>query len=302
MAATKQAPRADSIRLLPSVPWNEWQGWVEPRVNALYDLALKRQRDDEDWVHDVRVATRRLQEVLEMGRPATARAGPVIAAARRLRQGLGALRTYDVLLTELEALEAHHALHPERRRKLRRGVAKRRKASERAFEREVAPGLAKDRKRALRLARNAEKTNARDLIATHLHDRALSAQYLLSSLDYPSEGRNHHRLRLTIKKVRYALEIGAPVLFELPSDDLIAGLKRHQDVLGELNDAWDLERFVSLPWILKQLGDQRPAFEDETRRSRKVRFERARREVKDELPELLGRLRRAAGKSGKLWH
>ncbi len=191
-------------------------------------------------VHDLRVATRRLQESLEFFEPflPPRQRRRLDRRARRIRRSLGEVRNADVVVELVRGLRRragarHEAL-------LAATVA--RLAAEAAALRRPAAGRrglpvagVRRRVRAFlrRLPRSmpaAPRGRAREVIASRLRNvRVALAGAAMGRADAV------HRLRITIKRYRYALEIVAAAGLA----DVRAPLERArslQSALGELRD------------------------------------------------------------------
>ena len=196
---------------------------------------------DAEAVHDLRVAIRRCRSVADIMKevdphPAWRR---MKHQARGVFQALGDLRDLQVLEPWIEQLT--HADDP-----LRVGLGdalQRREAEPR--ERITQAVEAFDRKAWRRLARVLGRRGRvvtpdgaaaeclvleRDLVLHRLHARALRLQTPAA----------WHRLRIGLKKFRYAAEIMLPRRHAAWQD----ALKQLQDLLGEMHDLYVLDGFV----------------------------------------------------------
>jgi CHAD domain-containing protein len=275
-------------------PATAWRPVVEDKARRLYRRARGPQADEEAWVHDVRVATRRFQEALALARPVL----PPIAKARRraraLRRALGEARELDVLTAHLLGLDSlQDWSEPELLEKL---AAHRDGLMARA-QTEMLPKLGKHEKKAVALARRGPSIPflVRDLAASHMYERCAAIEARLPCLQDATAARAHHRLRVDIKRLRYTLELTRPLVALDP-----APLKTHQDRLGRLSDGWDLLAFARSRLVQRSLGERQAAVEAEIRGRIQRDFEEARDAALMDLPERLGDLRRLAGHVGKL--
>ncbi|MGF1508276.1 MAG: CHAD domain-containing protein [Myxococcota bacterium] len=284
---------------------------LEPPVDLLYATAGSRPEGDvgpdEKWIHDVRVATRRLQEALELAAPLLKKREHkerVTRRIRRLRRDLGAARELDVVWAELQALTAM-AQTPAR------GISAiedyveevRRSKLEAALTKWSRSKLEKHERLARRLLKAPHHSNIhfRDLVAGHLYQRCRDIQQSWRPLEQPNRRRAHHRLRIKIKRLRYAIELGAPLLESVMDPGIVLrGLKRHQDALGELNDAWDLLDFVRSRRVQPHLGPAAEAVEEEVRQLIQARHQAARSEARQHLRTLVSDTRGSAGRIGQI--
>lgn len=271
---------------------------LEPRVHAVYARALEPWPEDPtELVHDLRVATRRLREALALARPLLP-AEETRAADRRAQRfgrALGPLRTADVMLTlvrsrfgEVEALTAH--LERVRDRALSRARA------EFPPEKLTRHGL-----RALALLPRPEDSGLplSAIAPAHLAARAREAAALLPWFDRPGATEEQHRLRIRLKRLRYAVEIlrqAYPAALEARA--AVAPLKALQDTLGDLRDAEELLALVRARARKRGVGrasggaetaaltEAARVLEAEVQR----RFEVAHREIRTAGPALLEQL------------
>ena len=210
---------------------------------------------EADPLHDARVATRRLRELLPLcagevpGRAVTR----ALRRARRIGRAFGGVREIDVALElvasmPVESLPAagagrlRHHLTDERARRRRRLRARVTGAELRKLPRAVSEVV-----RPLD-ARSATGAWAQALAArTRRHaERVRGAVGEAGSL-YVSE--RVHEVRIAAKKLRYALEI-AGAAADIETAAATAGLKAVQDTLGRLHDrevVQDLIRAMPIP-------------------------------------------------------
>jgi CHAD domain-containing protein len=229
-------------------------------------------RDDPEWVHQMRVGTRRLRSCLSLMKPFTAEVEiePLTAEVKWLAALLGEARDWDVFVTEtLPPLAAWFA----------------RDAS-------AAPGIKRLRDRAARRRRGARKA-AREGIASPRYQRLLLAAGLVSAApcidrpadrsdDRPDDGsatadapvaapdpgvtkasvyaekliaRRHrkfadlattlahapnderHAARIAAKRLRYVAEFFSPLFPGKRTRTYLETLAATQDALGQFNDA-----------------------------------------------------------------
>ena len=201
------------------------------------------QGDDPEYLHQARVAIRRLRSLFKLFAPALPadfrnRWAP---AWRQLATHLGPARNWDVLLSEtFPPLAAAFPDHPAVRRLERLALS-----GQRAGRREARQALAAPSYSRLLLHFCAELFALRpaathplplaDFAAQRLARRARQARKLAASLaELDSEGR--HQLRIAFKKLRYAVEFLAPPGAGKAQGRYLATLGRLQDVLGQFND------------------------------------------------------------------
>ena len=207
---------------------------------------------DPEYLHQLRVALRRLRSVFSIFAPLFPPAvlEPPIAETRRLARTLGEARDWDVFVAEtLPPVAARYANHAGLTG-LARAAAVQRRAAARLARRAViaAPG------QGLLLALGAWVSAATWLEALDdaqqlaLQQPAVEfAQTVLGEAfkRVRRRGRNFatlapadlHRLRIAAKKLRYATEFFAPLFDQKAAHDYRTVLARLQDTLGSYNDA-----------------------------------------------------------------
>lgn len=201
-----------------------------------------RARGGSAAVHDLRVATRRLQEVLRVCKPFLP-TGPrrrLWRRARRIRSGLGAVRDADVLVVRIGSLARHL---PISERRAAQAIA----AQVRAAAREVRSGA-----RGARSSRGLPVPGVRRRVEALLRatrrsavpvatrgrraaDASLRAAARLLAGARRGDPEDLHALRIRIKRYRYALEI----VEESGHRDVrpaIAEARRLQRCLGRVHD------------------------------------------------------------------
>jgi len=213
---------------------------------------------DPEWVHQMRIGTRRLRAALSLMRdvvPADTLA-PLVDEARWLAQKLGPARDLDVLATEtLPAIAAAIRTAGESAaraalRSLRAKVARRRHAA----DAEAREAVASRRYATFVLAIGtfaarprfgagsgspadlALKVRARDFARPLLAHRARTLAK--RGADLPTAApAERHAARLAAKRLRYATAFFAPLFPRKRARAYQTALARLQDVLGALNDA-----------------------------------------------------------------
>jgi len=210
-----------------------------------------RAMSDPESVHQLRVASRRLRAALSLFKKCFPRES--VERDRRALQGLtrslGAARDTDVQIAFLENLRSHpeaRPMEPALRFLLRNRADHRRKLQEAVVENLgglasagplgelrgmcrthlTKPGGKRSFYRSLRLRRAAQgalKTRYAELMEFFPHVRRAEA------------AEEHHRLRIAAKRLRYTMEIFAP-LHRGRLKTEIKAFKKLKDVLGELHD------------------------------------------------------------------
>ena len=247
-----QAARAEPIGL--ALPLSEGDAFHAVahaclRHYRLNEIVLLGARD-ADALHQARIALRRLRSAFLLFRP-TVRGKDY----RELRDELtwlssqfGDARNLDVMLAGEAGLRDDDPLH-----------ARLLKARGKAYAR-VESALRSDRARALMLrlalwteigAWRFRERSGRD--AADLAEHQLERQWRKVQRSAPRMGKasaeERHKLRLGVKKLRYAAEFFAGLCAKRPRlarrDRFIAALKDLQDRLGDLNDAEAAETVIA---------------------------------------------------------
>lgn len=247
---TSSAPRRFVEGLSPDVPFFvAVESCFRQRLNAvLYYLALVTGREEPlaEQVHKLRVASRRLQAVLESLPEAFPEAPRkrLRKLAQEIRRAGERSRTLEVRRTFLEELLPKVTLEEAAAvERLCDRAVQQRKKSHKKLLREV-PRLTK---RLMRAGRNllAEM----NLPCGHSQEaptfveagslalsRQLDALWQQSARDHESP-ESMHQLRLAGKRLRYTLELFVPVLNRSFHDDFLPQLEHIQELLGNYHDA-----------------------------------------------------------------
>lgn len=220
------------------------------RLNAvLSQLEAVQADDDPEAVHDMRVAIRRLRSVLVVAEPFFKRK-PFRRTSRRVRalaRALGQVRDADVLLGHLR--ERYTTVAEDERIGIEGLIDM--IASDRAGARDdldpVLDAWDGGGSYAAEFQRFLGKTKSRSgkvrererigVVAARAIDDELD-RYADCATILDEEGGDaaaFHALRIAGKKLRYTIELFAPVLGE-GAEDLLTALKTLQGVLGELHD------------------------------------------------------------------
>lgn len=277
-----------------------------PRTRAFYELALQTPspEDHEEWVHDVRVASRRYTEALEMARPLLPPDGleKAVRRARKVRRRLGRARELDVVFQDFSNLATQLDLPAYTISRVEAFVeAQRAAAAAAADEKLPDKKLQKQFEQALELTTHNQspRLTFRDLAANHLVRRAQEADDDLGAMQDPARFEAHHELRIRFKRLRYAVELADDLLqLEASPKDILQHAKRIQDALGVLNDGRDLIDFLRRPEIAGVLGRFEAPLEEEAGRIVRRRYRTARHLVQDRGARIIGEVRRAAGLIG----
>ncbi len=198
---------------------------------------------DVEGVHQARVASRRVREflpLLAVDEDRREEVRKLRSQARRLTRGLGPVRELDVALLRLEAMVAAGGPRAAAAERVRRALVDARPDACAAL-RDALESVPIDRfRRAVAdAAAGTADPEARRLIAVRLgrrlDTRCLAVVDALDAAGIVYAPDRLHRVRVAMKKFRYALEL-AQDLGRVRLRGSIVRLKRLQDVLGALHD------------------------------------------------------------------
>ena len=222
--------------------------------------------DNVEGIHQTRVASRRLRELV----PAVARvadARKARALRRRLRavtRMFGRCRELDVALESLSAIEARSAEHAAAVAAVRDHVVRERAGAGKEVRARVAAvnvnALATG---TLALALRSESPGAiracARRVAARLGRRARELEQTVVDAGLIFAPGPLHRVRIALKKFRYALEV-AERLGRFRLSGTMQRLKRLQDLLGELHDLQVLSA-LARDVVAEAQASRRPALE-----------------------------------------
>lgn len=205
--------------------------------------------DDAKTVHDLRVASRRLQQLLRglpraKGKKSAKKASSFL---RDVRQALGPLRNLDVMAEMTEARAAASGNHATRAvwLEIKEAIEKQRaEESERAQEaikEHDLTGFLDRMSRSLR-QRTVDDTIDDDLQET-IQRRFQSWSEALSEVAEEPTAKRLHALRIAGKRLRYSVELSA-ALIDPKLKSLAHSLAQLQDNLGAWHDVHTLMQYV----------------------------------------------------------
>lgn len=217
------------------------------------------ERRDPEYLHQMRVALRRLRSAFSVFAallPETT-TEPLVAEFRWLAGALSPARDWDVFVSETlppirEAFAQHAALAQFAREcaRLRRGANRRarRAVGSARYERLVldfAAWLAAEKwvSEATETPLATPGSSAREFGAAVLERRYARVRKRGRKLRQLSAAELH-RLRIAVKKLRYAMDFLVPLFAAKRARDMISHLARLQNILGAMNDAAAVERLV----------------------------------------------------------
>lgn len=204
---------------------------------------------DPEFIHQMRVATRRLRAALRLFAPLlpAGLAGQLVPGLRVLTGRLGHARDLDVLLHEI-ATPVMRALPDEPRLAALAGAITDRQYAARGLAIRHLQSVAHGRLALLATALLHRPPFLESAAATAVSAETISrfaamrikrlrkkvlALLAAAAIDDPL---SLHRLRIGIKRLRYALEFFAPLAVGRQLQRLLASLIQIQDELGQLND------------------------------------------------------------------
>ena len=228
-------------------PAHEAAAWIlASRASAVFELAPRAATgEDMDAVHDLRVASRRTREALAifapLYRPKAHRTWSRVM--RGVTRAFGAVRDADVFLAEFRSLATDAARRDEalalawligRAEGARpalletaRGAMSHLHLDGRAEAWDSFVGVAK--------APSAGGGTLADLARDELAGRVERVCAGVPAALVEPAGSEQHRLRIAVKKLRYAVETFAPCLGH-SLEEVYPALKSMQDALGEVHD------------------------------------------------------------------
>jgi CHAD domain-containing protein len=215
--------------------------------------------DDPEFLHQARVALRRLRSSLTVFRPAFPQTlfSELMPELRWLGTQLGPARDWDVFATE--SLPAVCAAFPgeESLHRLTEQVAQMRGAADDAArESLLSPRYTRLLLEVIRLFLKQPWSSLPDPAAAAERERPLREfaaavlarrhQKILKRKRNPArlDAAGLHRLRIQAKKLRYAAEFFAGLYERKPVRDYVGAMARVQESLGALNDAVTAERLL----------------------------------------------------------
>lgn len=202
----------------------------------------------EDDVHDLRVSSRRLREGLALFAPCLppGKLGRIDKQVKKVTKMLGDLRNTDEaygFFSGLPSEETGNSRHEIEQ--LLAGLKLERKKAHRRLKRDLGRLKPAPLRRQIRSLggrqnlfdeRNVDSfTDIAAFADAAITERAQTVSELLPKALHEEEIEAQHALRIAVKKLRYRLEILAPLVTH-DYDELHGALKGYQDVLGKLHD------------------------------------------------------------------
>ena len=223
---------------------------LERRVRALLRHMRPTTEGAAEPLHQCRVATRRLRELLplcdvELGVRIAARARKRV---RQLGGALGAVRELDVALGLVDEVERAGRAQPAAADRLRQRVREERERQRERMRARLKPAwlrkVARDVAEVLKAIGMRDATDAWALVlAERLSERADRLRDAVAEAGPMYVSERVHEVRIAAKKLRYALELAAET-GEADTADAVARLKKIQDSLGRLHDIEILQELL----------------------------------------------------------
>jgi CHAD domain-containing protein len=208
---------------------------IRQRLQALSRSLPGARKGDPDRLHQARVATRRLREVLPVVASGS-KGRKLVRDARRLTRAFGPVRELDVVLQTLDELAAEGSVPAGAIVKLRQVIRhERRRVHGEMCRRVERVNVDKLRKRATTAKPRAE---APKRLADARRRAARRAERLRGAIEnaaaiYPPD--RLHEVRIALKKLRYSMELTRELSGSRATTRLDT-LKQAQDLLGRMND------------------------------------------------------------------
>jgi triphosphatase len=201
---------------------------------------------DPEYLHQLRVGLRRLRSALQAFGPIVEGAKPLKKSLRRLTPALGTARDWDVFVQTLGKAGAGAQL-------LRNARRERNRAKRAAIETVSSPELHGFLFHSLRWLQSRGSPRA-DVTLSDLAPGRLERLHRKAAVAPTSDTpKRRHKLRIRIKRLRYACEFFAPCFAAAAVEPYVRRLARLQDILGELNDIRVARR------LLRHFGAQAPS-------------------------------------------
>ncbi len=223
---------------------------LERRVRALLRHLRPTTEGAVEPLHQCRVATRRLRELLPLC-DAELDVRTAARARKRVRQlggALGAVRELDVALGLVDELERAGRATPPAAGRLRQRVCEERERQRKRMRVRLKPAglrkVARDVSEVLKAIGMLDATDAWALVlAERLSERAARLRDAVADAGSMYVSERVHEVRIAAKKLRYALELASET-GEADTADAVARLKKIQDSLGRLHDIEILQELL----------------------------------------------------------
>ncbi len=223
---------------------------LAPRVASLTSVLPAALAGEPEAVHQSRVASRRLREVLPVFIAVDTRHGRAVATAvRRVTRALGPVRELDVALGLFDAAVASHGLRPVAQTAARRAMHSARTAALRKARATFTP------RRQARLrahldtltsvtAADADPLAVRRAVQARVVRAARRVRKALRHVTTLYSPNRLHEVRIAVKRLRYALEAASTAGGARSAASRVRRLRVVQDLLGRAHDLHVLGEFL----------------------------------------------------------
>lgn len=244
---------------------------IAPRRAALAAALPAALAGDVTGVHQARVASRRLREVV----PVVAADDALDRAARRairaVTRALGPVRELDVSRQWYATIAATTPLGPGAHATLDRGLVSARAAAMRTAVRVLTPARLQTLMTAIDAIAAAAGPSRPEIVAVvggRIARRAAGLEAGLAALGTLYSAERLHAVRIAVKQLRYALEVAGELRTRATAADRRA-LRSAQDLLGQAHDLHVLGALVRQAGA-RVVGRSRTAARDLRRLSRDI--------------------------------
>jgi len=228
-------PPADGVNLLHI---------AAGRRAAIDPFLLVPENPDSEFIHDLRVLTRRLTEVARLLQPLMEKpaAAALVDSLRTLRRSTGELRDLDVLGEHLLQWELPAALKPLADQLVADLPARRCELAGQLRQQIASPGLAASLHYLAAILEQAAANPAEPLkqLGSHLakttRKRRKQLRDQLGKAARKQSQEQFHNARIAAKKLRYSLELADESGLQAHKAEL-KFLKKFQSLLGDMHDA-----------------------------------------------------------------
>jgi CHAD domain-containing protein len=255
----------------------ELYGSLHKRVRVFSHKSKHLYDGDADALHRIRIASRRLRELLPVLRLGAHTTRQLNRKLRKVTKRLGAVRDHDVLIGLIEVLQRDRRYSRNALQAVQAVVEDQRRSASERLETKLPPAtLQKIARRLKRLAKHlkADDTSGHQVNRSHVAKalvwalearttrRATNVREAIGAAGTVYAPAPLHHVRIALKKLRFALELKTEIQKQPASRDM-ASLKRAQDLLGRLHDRQVLiehareiqaSRFGSDPAAWRDLG------------------------------------------------
>jgi CHAD domain-containing protein len=201
---------------------------------------------DARALHRARVASRRLRELLPILQLDNDLARKLGRRLRRMTARLGSVRELDVLILLLDELHESGRYHEGGLSRIATAVARDRDDQREKLETKLPPAelrrmaskledVADELKAAPRASARQSESACRWAVDARIARRAERLVRAMREAGAVYLPERLHAVRISVKKLRYAVELAAEIAGEKKSSDLRA-LRQAQDVLGRMHD------------------------------------------------------------------